>query len=128
MSDNINPTYYKASPTGEAHIQCIDIAEHLGFLAGNAFKYVWRAGRKNRDKKLDDLRKAEWYLDRLIEKEMDPSPESEKASLIFGLFPVNNTLKEYWVLDAIASGDYEDAQYALSNLIKEAEKEGETSC
>lgn len=38
----------------------------LGFCLGNAVKYVARAGTKPGESKLDDLRKARWYLDREI--------------------------------------------------------------
>ena len=44
MTDTINhPAHY----TGvTAEIECIDIARHLNFQLGNAFKYIWRAGKK----------------------------------------------------------------------------------
>jgi len=38
--------------------------EYKGFLRGNIFKYQWRYRMKNG---LEDLRKAQWYLDRLLE-------------------------------------------------------------
>jgi hypothetical protein len=34
-----------------------------GFLEGNVIKYLWRWREKNG---LEDLKKARWYLDRLI--------------------------------------------------------------
>ena len=37
--------------------------EYRGFLKGNAMKYLWRYRLKNG---VEDLRKAHWYLDRLI--------------------------------------------------------------
>lgn len=39
--------------------------EFKGYLKGNLLKYVWRYDYKG--KPLEDLRKARWYLDRLIE-------------------------------------------------------------
>lgn len=63
MSDPINhPDYYKP---GE--IEVIDVIEafNLGFHDGNVVKYLLRAGRKG--DALEDLEKARWYLDRLIE-------------------------------------------------------------
>lgn len=43
----------------------------LGFHLGNVVKYVARAGRK--DNKIEDLKKARWYLTREIERlERDP--------------------------------------------------------
>jgi hypothetical protein len=39
----------------------------LGFHDGNAVKYISRAGKKPTEDRLKDLKKARWYLDRLIE-------------------------------------------------------------
>ena len=39
--------------------------EFEGYLRGNVLKYVWRFKYKDNIK---DLRKARWYLDKLIEK------------------------------------------------------------
>jgi hypothetical protein len=39
----------------------------LGFNLGNTVKYVARAGKKNPNAVLEDLRKAHWYLEREIE-------------------------------------------------------------
>ena len=38
-----NPTHYK-----KGEFECIDIAEHMTFNAGNALKYIWRAGKKDK--------------------------------------------------------------------------------
>lgn len=48
--------------------EVIDIIEDwaLGFHLGNAVKYIARAGRKDPAKRIEDLRKARWYLDREI--------------------------------------------------------------
>lgn len=47
-------------------VEVIDAIEAwgLGFHAGNVVKYVARAGRKG--DALEDLKKARWYLDRMI--------------------------------------------------------------
>ena len=47
-------------------IECIQITEHMGFCAGNAVKYLWRADLKN--DAIEDLRKAVWYITREIER------------------------------------------------------------
>lgn len=63
MSDNINnPKHYNSHPSG---VECITVAEHMGFNLGNAMKYIWRADHKNG---LEDLEKADWYIKREIEK------------------------------------------------------------
>lgn len=38
--------------------------EFKGYLKGNAQKYLWRYRHKGRP--VEDLRKAKWYLDRLL--------------------------------------------------------------
>lgn len=63
--DSINPLHYK-----QGNIECIDalkdvmsLEEFKGFLRGNVIKYVWRTNKKNG---VEDLKKAQWYLTRLI--------------------------------------------------------------
>ena len=65
QKDNINPTYYVGSK-----IQVSDfIAEFkLDYFAGNIVKYVVRHKFKNG---LEDLKKARWYLDKLISQHRD---------------------------------------------------------
>ena len=53
------------------NVECIDAIrssmtdmEYQGYLRGNIFKYLWRFRHKNGT---EDLRKARWYLDKLIE-------------------------------------------------------------
>jgi hypothetical protein len=47
-------------------VECIDVVEHMTFNAGNAVKYLWRAGQKSGEPTLRDLEKARWYIDREI--------------------------------------------------------------
>lgn len=48
-------------------IEAIDVIEAwgLGFHLGNVVKYIARAGLKSNDE-LEDLKKAQWYLERYI--------------------------------------------------------------
>lgn len=71
-----NPDRTKAADTqvgGEHYrqtgIQPWDIIDAWGldFYAGNALKYLYRAGRKG--PKVEDLKKARHYIDKMIEKE-----------------------------------------------------------
>ncbi len=60
-NDNVNnPTHYCQSRSG---VECIQITEHLNFCLGNVIKYIWRADLKNG---LEDLKKAQWYIEREI--------------------------------------------------------------
>jgi hypothetical protein len=63
IKDNITPCHYKGKT-----IQPIDLIESMdmSFNQGNVIKYVSRYKDKNG---LEDLKKAEWYLQRLIEDE-----------------------------------------------------------
>jgi hypothetical protein len=58
-----HPDHYTQHPSG---VECITVVEHMSFNVGNAVKYLWRAGLKG--SKLDDLRKAAWYVNREIER------------------------------------------------------------
>lgn len=65
-----HPTHYNQHPSG---IECIDIVRHYDFNIGNVIKYIWRAGLKhekgmnNRDKQIEDMEKAMFYLKDEIE-------------------------------------------------------------
>jgi hypothetical protein len=56
----------------QGDIECIDTikasmssSQFIGYLKGNIQKYIWRYDRKNG---VEDLKKAQWYLDRLIKE------------------------------------------------------------
>lgn len=68
MDDPINPNYYIG------RVECIDAIETAvqdlsgveAALTAQVIKYMWRWRRKNG---VQDLRKANWYLQRLIDKQ-----------------------------------------------------------
>lgn len=65
--DNVNhPSHYE---TG--NFECIDVMIEtqgkdavMNFCICNAFKYLYRHNRKN---KIEDIKKAKWYIDKYIE-------------------------------------------------------------
>lgn len=68
----------KAEHYNRGGIECIDAIkasmspeEYDGFLKGQVIKYVWRYRHKG--KPVEDLKKARYYLDKLIEKTEDPA-------------------------------------------------------
>ena len=69
-SDPVNrPSHYTAGG-----IECIDAIKasmsteaFLGFLKGNVQKYMWRYEKKVAQ--VEDLKKAQWYLSKLIEEQ-----------------------------------------------------------
>lgn len=68
MKDTINPQHYR---NGE--VECIDAIKAAtlnkpgiqAVCVANVIKYLWRYESKNR---LEDVRKAQWYLNKLIEE------------------------------------------------------------
>ena len=80
-TDNINPEYYNHSK-----YRCIDVMGDItkdltgldAICTGKVLKYIWRWKNKNG---LEDLKKARWYLDTLINsvefEENVPKPKEE---------------------------------------------------
>ena len=52
-----------------ARIECIQITEHMNFNLGNAIKYIWRSDLKG--KRIEDLKKAVWYINREIARQKE---------------------------------------------------------
>jgi len=69
VKDNINPAHYKAGKIEVIEIMKDQLSpeEFKGFCKGLIIKYICRADHKNG---LEDYKKAQWYLNRLI-KELD---------------------------------------------------------
>lgn len=66
--DPINPDHYK-----QGKVECIDALEAAtvnktgieAVCTANVIKYLWRYEAKNG---IEDVKKAQWYLEKLIEK------------------------------------------------------------
>ena len=69
MTDMVNSPPHYNKHTIEC-IVAIEAAlteeEFKGYIKGNVLKYTWRENYKD---KLEDLKKAAWYLNRLIESQ-----------------------------------------------------------
>lgn len=70
--DKVNhPSHYT-----DGKIECIEAIEEVtkdlegyeGYLTGNIVKYMWRWQKKNG---VEDIKKAEWYIKRLIQYKED---------------------------------------------------------
>ena len=67
MSEMVNhPQHYGGENNTYEVIKIIEALE-MDFHLGNTFKYIARAGKKETDKELQDLKKALWYLERKIQ-------------------------------------------------------------
>lgn len=62
-ADPVEPPHYDFGT-----VRVIELTQHLNFCRGNVVKYVARAGRKCVYRELEDLRKAQWYLQREIDR------------------------------------------------------------
>lgn len=74
-----HPSHY-----ANGRFEVIDIIEDQlkmeglrGFCLGNTLKYICRAGKKNPEKTLEDLEKAEWYLHHYITRMKETKATNE---------------------------------------------------
>ena len=76
MKDNVNPSHYK-----QGRVECIDAIEAAtvhkkgldAVCTANVIKYIWRCEQKGG---VEDLKKAQWYLNRMVEQyEQEPKEE-----------------------------------------------------
>ena len=65
MSNNISPDYYKK---GKIEVTDFIIDQQLSFIEGNIIKYIIRYKDKSG---IQDLRKCRWYIEKLIELQME---------------------------------------------------------
>ena len=95
MEDNVNhPSHYT-----EGDVECIDaikasmsFEEFVGYLKGNCVKYLWRY--RNKGKALEDLKKAQWYLERLISEWSVLGIEKEQSGFLDFGPKTNQALKD----------------------------------
>lgn len=79
MKDNINPNHYR-----NGKIECIEALESAtvnkkgieAICVANTIKYLWRYEDKNG---VEDVKKAKWYLERLIESLESNSKDSKEG-------------------------------------------------
>lgn len=62
-----HPDHYQFGKNNEYEAIKVIEAWGLDFHLGNTVKYISRAGIKDRDKELQDLKKGLWYLQRKID-------------------------------------------------------------
>jgi hypothetical protein len=62
-----HPEHYSFGENNQYEAIKVIEAWGLDFHLGNTVKYISRAGIKNPEKELEDLKKAAWYLQRRID-------------------------------------------------------------
>jgi len=94
MSDVVNsPAHYL-----QGKIEVIDFItdQKLNFCRGNVVKYTVRAGNKSADKKIEDLEKAAWYLQKEIECSVGSKPVVLSATVANGKLRVQRRFGDRW--------------------------------
>lgn len=93
--DQVNhPSHYTAHPSG---IEAIEITRHMNFNIGNAIKYLWRAGLKNEDKHIEDLKKAIFYI-------------NDEIKRLQGEYNGSTQKKSHYQRESLYQGDFHDGQ------------------
>ena len=64
LMDKISPDYYQK---GNIEVTDFIIDQSMSFLEGNVVKYITRYKEKSG---IEDLRKARWYLEKMIEEQV----------------------------------------------------------
>ena len=70
MDKQLNPAVNHPKHYSFGKIEVIDFIDdqNLNFAKGNAIKYICRAGKKDKEKEVEDLEKAIWYLRHEVER------------------------------------------------------------
>jgi hypothetical protein len=68
MTEHNNITYPKHYVSGKIELTDFIIDKNLNWCRANIVKYVVRAGIKNPDTELEDIKKAQWYFEKEIER------------------------------------------------------------
>lgn len=60
--DNVNHPPHYTWLKDKCGVEVLDITRHLDFCLGNAVKYILRSGKKDKNKEVEDLKKAIFYI------------------------------------------------------------------
>ena len=127
--DAVNHPRHYTTGYNTRPVECIDITRHLSFDAGNAFKYVWRAGYKTIGKEgaIEDLNKAKWYLLDIIRNRFFTENSTSEAALTAFSFVCREDADDsydhsrYRCLQFIVKGEYDKALTCVNVMIDTVE-------
>lgn len=87
MNSNTNPLYYQ-----KGNIEVIDfiLDQKMDYLTANVQKYIARWRFKDG---IEDLRKARWFLDKLIEQQMNNADTDNKLNRLKSQDLPNDAIK-----------------------------------
>lgn len=106
--------------------ECIMLTRLLDFNAGNAVKYIWRAGFKG--SVAEDLRKALWYMDDAIKTDWRRNRRTTAVcialTLVKMLRPASDNAfaqKKLSAIQFLCAGFPSYAKHLVEKMIKEVE-------
>ena len=108
MKEKINhPQHYGGDTTYE-HIKVVR-AWGLGYNLGIATKHICRAGKKEGETRLDDLRKARWYINDEIEFEEKQAalPQAPECGSVKIYSPTEDV---HWAENSRSFADFDHAE------------------
>lgn len=115
QKDYVSPHYYQTNAGVE--LSDVVLAMNLGFLRGNAFKYLVRWRKKNF---VRDLEKARWYLEKSHLEELYPARATKAQKMIFEIaceaFQFTDLERE--VAESICFGSAHVAWIAVGKMIE----------
>jgi hypothetical protein len=74
-----NPSHYTSGKYEHADVV---LDQGWDYFLGNCTKYLWRVGKKDPNKIVEDLEKARWYLNRKIQLVKWPTLTSKQANKV----------------------------------------------
>lgn len=108
MNDVINhPDHYQ----DHSGIECIEIASPLSYSIGNAVKYVYRYDSK--DTPLENLKKARWFLNRVIDGETRFGSNQISPTNI----PLNLSFENSETYGSVSSREFKDLAADWKNRV-----------
>lgn len=106
--------------------ECIMLTRLLDFNAGNAVKYIWRAGFKG--SVAEDLLKALWYINDAMKTDWRRNRRTAAACIALTLVKMlrpapDNAFaqKKLTAIQFLCAGFPENAMYLVEKMIKEVE-------
>lgn len=98
MSEKVDhPAHYGGGDNPHEHVKCAEAwglvdTPRIGAWLYNATKYICRVGKKQGADPLEDLRKAQWYLNRAIERLREDNRLVESVATVTAAPPIVPTV------------------------------------
>lgn len=117
--DNVNNPKHYAMANKHLVLEPIDICEQYSFCQGNAIKYLLRYSNKNG---IEDLKKALWYLDRILTENLEVYyPSSGLLKALIDQYKKSHPLA-YLVMDGMIDEAKDAVQVQIAKLAESLDK------